>query len=325
LLSELTGTVYVSGSSTDIVVGTFDINFVNPGSPNQLPTSLMGKYTVYGTDAHLDMTFSNVDALGGPSVPAGDMRTPPPDKYDTSKPTAPPFTVTVPLGSTTDINIIKQCPPDPHGGTLTVTSAGPSAYGQELHTDGTNVSYVAAGIPGSGIKDAFDYTVQDTLGYTATGSVSIEILVPNGPGNSSGSSSGNSSGSSSGDSSGNSTGSPSGNSQANPPEPANPRDAVLAASINTFTQKIDALLLQVDSIPESGPVSQIKGFESKIIKSKRTAENLFKLGEKLSRLNPSGDPAITFAVDLLVKSYQTFLLGANAKLLNLAQARRTKA
>jgi hypothetical protein len=204
-----------------------------------------------------------------------------------------------------------------------VTSAGPSLKtGQELHTDGTNVSYLAASLPGF---DDFNYTVQDGLGYTATGRVDIEIVVPSGPDNSPGGSSGNSSGSSSGNSSGNSTGSPSGNSQANPPEPANPRDAVLAASINTFTQKIDALLLRVDSAPESGDASQIAASKSNVKRIKKTAGNLFRVGDKLSKLSPSDDPAITFAVDLLVKSYQSLLLGANAKLLKLAEARPTKA
>jgi hypothetical protein len=78
------------------------------------------------------------------------------------------------------------------------------------------------------------------------------------------------------------------------------------------------------TIPAKARESLITGFAFKIQKNKRTAGKLFKVGEKLAKLNPSGDPAITYAVDLLVKSYETFMLGANGKLFQLSIALRRK-
>jgi hypothetical protein len=93
-------------------------------------------------------------------------------------PVAPPQTFVRSAGFSLKVKIsdlLAACS-DPNGGTLSLTSTGASAQGAVISQAGGHLLYTV----GTGTDDTFSYTVSDGQGGTATGTITVQVLAPQG-------------------------------------------------------------------------------------------------------------------------------------------------
>jgi hypothetical protein len=89
-----------------------------------------------------------------------------------SSPVTQPDNATVPTCSARVVNVVAN-DTDPSGGTLTVTSVTAGTLGQASVSGTTSIRYAAYGSAGG---DSVTYTVQNSSGHTATGTLNVTVV-----------------------------------------------------------------------------------------------------------------------------------------------------